>query len=247
MTRYLSVLLGVVGGLSLVSTVTLHAQDGCPGRVFLDTPETIAIWEFNDALVDIDELEIIPDGTIFEDLSGNGLDATVEGNDSGDFVVGLGSEEFDEGIDDPTRGSARRSPAGVHIDAARVQSRAMEPEEVEENWVLISDGEPVGEGGEECGSPGTTFRRGDADNSGAANISDAVNILNFLFTAGGGPTCAEAADVNDDGTINITDPVGLLNFLFGGGSGPADPGTETCGPDPADSPGDLGCEVYTTC
>ena len=154
---------------------------------------------------------------------------------------------FFNGIDDPTRGSARRSPAGVHIDAARVQSRSMEPEEVEENWLLISDGEPVGEGGDECGSPETTFRRGDADNSGAANISDAVSILNFLFTAAGDPACAEAADVNDDGTINITDPVGLLEFLFGGGTAPADPGSATCGPDPADSPSDLGCDVYTAC
>ena len=100
MARYLSVLstrIGFVGCLSLVSTVTLHAQDGCPGRVFLGTPETIAIWEFNEALLDIGELEIIPNETIFEDLSGNGLDATVEGNDSGDFVVGVGSDEFDEG------------------------------------------------------------------------------------------------------------------------------------------------------
>lgn len=422
--------LGFIGCLSLVSTVALQAQDGCPGRVFLNTDETIAIWEFNQALVDIDEFEVIPNDTIFEDLSGNGLDAIVQGNESGDFVVGLGSEEFDEGdgnfevrrvqssangstivveddndafempadqsfsmelyvnredvppeanwgilagtwvsrntlddeadpnvdgawygyglirneggggfptggwawsftgvvdgqpflghpsngqptermsappfeipegrhylvfsvdreeqvavgyvdgmevtrfdgidptwefvtpdeyehanfrffngVDDPTEGRGRRSPAGVHIDAARVQSRSLTSDEVEENWLLIQDGDPVGD--ESCGpASGPEFRRGDPDDSGTANISDAVNVLNFLFASAGDPVCMEAADVNDDGTVNITDPVGLLNFLFGSGTPPGAPGHETCGPDPADSPTDLGCETYTTC
>ena len=48
MARCLNVLLtplGVIACVSLVSTVTLHAQDGCPGRVFQGTPETIAIWD----------------------------------------------------------------------------------------------------------------------------------------------------------------------------------------------------------
>ena len=424
-------LVGVACSLCLATTMTVYGQEGCPGRVFLNTPEAIAIWEFNEALVDLDEGQPIPNGTVFSDLSGNGLDATMEGNDAGDLVVGLGADEFDEGdgnfeirrvqssaneanvivlddddafempadqsfsielyvnredvppganwgiligtwvsrntlddgadhnvegawygyglirhadgggfptggwawsftgvvegqpflghpsngqptermsrpwfeipegrhylvwsvdrdqgsavgyvdgmevtrhdgidptwdfvtpdeyehasfrlfagMDDPTENRRRRSPAGVHIDAVRVQSRALEAEEIESNWLLIQDGEPVGE--EECAGPMVTFRRGDPNNSGGANLSDAVSVLNFLFASADDPLCAEAADVNDDGVINLTDPVNLLNFLFGGGATapPAAPGSDTCGPDPADSPADLGCETYTTC
>jgi hypothetical protein len=97
---------------------------------------------------------------------------------------------------------------------------------------------------------GTEFRRGDPGDTGGVNISSAIFILNFLFT--GTVTsvpCMEAADINNDGGINITDPVNLLNHLFGPQPPPAPPGLESCGPDPDEpgSPGDLGCEQYTSC
>ena len=94
---------------------------------------------------------------------------------------------------------------------------------------------------------GPRFRRGDPDNSGGANISDAVGLLNFLFAGGDAPLCTDAADVDDDGNVNISDAVNLLNFLFSGGAAPAPPGSIECGVDPADSPANLGCETYTTC
>ena len=77
------------------------------------------------------------------------------------------------------------------------------------------------------------FRRGDADDSGSANITDAVGILNFLFGGASEPACLEAADIDNDGLVNISDPIGLLNFLFVGGAIPPEPpGSENCGPDP---------------
>ena len=94
------------------------------------------------------------------------------------------------------------------------------------------------------------FRRGDAGDTGSVNISSAIFILSFLFSDSVDTlTCMEAGDVNNDGSVNITDPVNLLNHLFGPSPPPAPPGLENCGEDPDEpgTPGDLGCEAYTSC
>ncbi len=46
------------------------------------------------------------------------------------------------GEDDPSRGSYRASPSSTHLDAVRVQRRALLPEEVEEIWINIQNGLP---------------------------------------------------------------------------------------------------------
>jgi hypothetical protein len=119
--------------------------------------------------------------------------------------------------------------------------------------------EPVTEGITVCLDPddcGTgplrpKFLRADPNNDGAANITDGIYILNYLFLGGPGPTCMESADPNDDGTINITDGIYVLNYLFLGGPAPAAPGPAgkglPCGVDREGSPKDLGCAVYTKC
>ena len=96
---------------------------------------------------------------------------------------------------------------------------------------------------------GTTepiFNRGDANADGIINITDGIFVLNYLFLGGGTPTCLEAANGNDDAVINITDGIFILNYLFLGGPEPPAPGPTDapCGPDPVDSPSDLGCDDY---
>ncbi len=91
------------------------------------------------------------------------------------------------------------------------------------------------------------FRRGDPNDDGGVNITDAIYILNYLFLGGEAPGCLEAADANDDGGINITDGVYVLNFLFLGGPEPAPPGPNACGQDPPGSPSQPGCEAYKSC
>jgi hypothetical protein len=76
------------------------------------------------------------------------------------------------------------------------------------------------------------FLRGDANGDGEINITDPVNVLNFLFTGGVAPVCDDAADSNDDGEIIITDPVVTLGYLFLGSAEPRAPGPNTCGEDP---------------
>ena len=97
------------------------------------------------------------------------------------------------------------------------------------------------------------FSRGDADANGRADISDAVQILNFLFQGAERPSCLETVDVNNDARVNLTDGIYLLSWLFGEGEALAPPGPpgqgSGCGQDPdaPGSPGDLGCDEYSGC
>jgi hypothetical protein len=83
------------------------------------------------------------------------------------------------------------------------------------------------------------FTRGDANNDGAVDVSDAVAILLHLF-AGGDVTCEDAADADNDELLTITDAIRVLNFLFLRGPAPAAPFPRP-GSDP-DGSGPLGCE-----
>ena len=84
------------------------------------------------------------------------------------------------------------------------------------------------------------FRRGDSNADGDQNITDAVQILNFLFLGGAGPLCQKSADVDDSGTVQLTDPVRLLNHLFLGGPAPPAP-FAACGVDPTEDA--LACDT----
>ena len=88
------------------------------------------------------------------------------------------------------------------------------------------------------------FRRGDTDEDGQLTITDAVQVLLFLFQGLFPPWCPDGVDSNDDGQVDIADPVYHLNHMFSGGPAPPAPFTE-CGPDP--TPDVLNCERYTPC
>ena len=100
---------------------------------------------------------------------------------------------------------------------------------------------------DECES--VLFHRGDPNDDGQINLTDAVHILHFLFLGGEPPPCMESANVNDDEAINLTDAISLLQYLFLSGAPPAAPGPleAPCGPDPANSPVNLGCQSYAHC
>ncbi len=96
-----------------------------------------------------------------------------------------------------------------------------------------------------------TFLRADANDDASADISDALTILNYLFTDTGSPiSCLEAADANDDGEIDISDAVSVLNWLFFAGGvapppPPGPPGLGTCGIDSTEPK--LGCAAFDAC
>jgi hypothetical protein len=115
-----------------------------------------------------------------------------------------------------------------------------------EGWAVVevyndvgSDDEAQGFeylGADVCDGGGASFLRGNANDDGTVDISDAVGILNDLFLGVTAQApCRDALDSDDSGATDITDAVYLLNFLFQGGP-PIPPPYPDPGPDPtADS------------
>jgi len=71
--------------------------------------------------------------------------------------------------------------------------------------------------------PAADVLRCDANADARLEISDAVAILQFLFSGGDADVCTEALDCDGDGERNITDAVYGLSFLFLGGAPPPEP------------------------
>jgi hypothetical protein len=94
------------------------------------------------------------------------------------------------------------------------------------------------------------YVRGDANQDGGLDISDAACALIALFGPPGSEcraaveSCADAADANDDGSLDIADPIALLGRLFGGG-GPLPPPGSSCGHDPTEDT--MACRDYPDC
>jgi len=63
---------------------------------------------------------------------------------------------------------------------------------------------------------------GDANADTDVNVSDAVHIINFVFSGGPEPSPYESADVNCDTMVNVSDAVFIINFVFSGGNTPCD-------------------------
>ena len=93
----------------------------------------------------------------------------------------------------------------------------------------------------------TRFIRGVCGNSNASpQISDPVQLLNWLFGGGTEPSCLVACDADGIGGLQLTDALRVLNFLFNGGPSPVGwrDNTATCENFSPATPGfDLGCEA----
>lgn len=59
-----------------------------------------------------------------------------------------------------------------------------------------------------------TFMKGDVNNDGNANITDAIGIINHILKNTPSVFINPAADVNEDGVINITDAIGIINNIL---------------------------------
>jgi len=66
----------------------------------------------------------------------------------------------------------------------------------------------------------TVHLNGDADGSGAVDISDAVHITAYIFSGGPAPVPPAAGDANCDHAVDISDVVYLISYIFDGGSAP---------------------------
>ncbi|MBI4605996.1 MAG: hypothetical protein HY721_28865 [Planctomycetes bacterium] len=91
------------------------------------------------------------------------------------------------------------------------------------------------------------FHRGDADDNGVLQLTDAIRVLGFLFLGGVQPGCMDAADADGNNNLQLTDAIRILGYLFLGGVPPEIPGPppNDCGPD--NDGVSLGCETYVNC
>ena len=93
------------------------------------------------------------------------------------------------------------------------------------------------------------YRRGDCNDDGVVDMSDAIRDFWWLFMCLGcfEIVCMDACDTNADGEVNITDPIFTLNWLFLGGTEPPSPGPFTCGEAGVNIYQEIGCTRYTGC
>ena len=70
---------------------------------------------------------------------------------------------------------------------------------------------------------GFNYLCGDTNSDNLVNVSDAVFIINYVFSGGNAPNPLESADVNCDTRVNISDAVYIINYVFSGGHSPCDP------------------------
>lgn len=62
---------------------------------------------------------------------------------------------------------------------------------------------------------------GNANGDASVNVSDAVYLINYVFSGGGAPLPVLACgDANSDGSVNVSDAVYLINYVFSGGNSP---------------------------
>jgi len=61
--------------------------------------------------------------------------------------------------------------------------------------------------------PAPTFIPGDVNNDGEVNVTDAIDLINYILNDEGDINL-DAADYNNDSEINVTDAIDLINFLL---------------------------------
>ena len=76
----------------------------------------------------------------------------------------------------------------------------------------------------------SSFVRGDANDDGRVNISDAIWVVRELVRSGPKTRCEDAADANDDGLVDLSDAQYLIQWRFLAGPEPPAP-FGACGPD----------------
>jgi len=97
--------------------------------------------------------------------------------------------------------------------------------------------------------PFAGFQRGDVNDSGVLEVTDAIIFLTWMFLGGPAPGCMDAADADNNGTLGLSDGINILTFLFGGGDALPEDGLlgNGCAPDPEGDDDGLLCESYTNC
>ena len=68
---------------------------------------------------------------------------------------------------------------------------------------------------------------GDANADQSVNVSDAVYLINFVFSGGNPPDPYESGNANCDVSVNVSDAVWIINYVFSNGNTPCDTDGDT--------------------
>ena len=90
-------------------------------------------------------------------------------------------------------------------------------------WKVRADDTHAGETWSDNVLSFRTVTLGDANGDGTTNVTDAVYLINYIFSGGPAPEPEWAGDANCDGTVNVTDAVYLIQYIFAGGPPPCEP------------------------
>ena len=93
-------------------------------------------------------------------------------------------------------------------------------------------------------SYGGGFIRGDCNDDGGVDVSDAIKIFGYLFLGDSTCDCRQATDSNGDRAEDISDGIYLLAFLFSGGPPPPAPFPEKGFSEDSDSSEICGLEEH---
>ncbi|MBI4603915.1 MAG: VCBS repeat-containing protein [Planctomycetes bacterium] len=168
------------------------------------------------------EISSAPRSIALADLDRDGLldIATVNVGRTASFVLNRGAD----GLEPPVYVPGALPPSLDHAVLDMNRDGALDLVLFTVGAAYVFDGLPP--------APGAgLLRRGDADESGTAGITDAIALLRWLFLDGARP-CEDAADADDDSRLGVTDAVVLLRWLFLGEPPPPAPGPLACGEDP---------------
>lgn len=80
------------------------------------------------------------------------------------------------------------------------------------------------------------FLRGDTNGDGELDLSDVINLLQFLFLRQVELACRDTGDADDNGELDISDVIRILGHLFLGQAPPPPPGPKIPGIDPTLDP-----------
>lgn len=96
----------------------------------------------------------------------------------------------------------------------------------------------------ELGAQEVFFKRGDVNEDGKLDLSDAIFIVQRLFVINEEFACLDSADATDDGLVDVTDVIKIAGYLFMGAAEPPPPFSE-CGLDPTKDA--IGCDSFSPC
>ena len=134
--------------------------------------------------------------------------ATIEADQTGTASLTLTLDRHDKGIKGVVTGSLlmlRTDESAIEFDPQ------YSPETGSSGCDLnVSDTTP-----DKC-----TYVCGDADANGIVNISDAVYLIQYIFSGGPAPNPLLAGDANCDQVVNISDAVYLITYIFSHGPAP---------------------------